>query len=86
HSMSDPHKYRTKEEVDEYKKRDPIEVVRGTILERKYATEKELDAIVEKINAQVEDSVKFAEESNFPDPKEAMKDIYVQQDYPFAID
>jgi pyruvate dehydrogenase E1 component alpha subunit len=38
------------------------------------------------VNAQVEDSVKFAEESNFPDPKEAMKDIYVQDDYPFAID
>ena len=86
HSMSDPQKYRTKEEVDEYKKRDPIEVVRTTILEKKFATEKELDAIVEKVNAQVEDSVKFAEESNFPDPKEAMKDIYVQQDYPFAID
>ena len=86
HSMSDPQKYRTKEEVDEYKKRDPIEVVRTSILEKKYATEKELDAIVEKVNAQVEDSVKFAEESSFPDPGEAMKDIYVQQDYPFAID
>lgn len=86
HSMSDPQKYRTKEEVDEYKRRDPVEVVRTTILERKFATEKELDAIVEKINAQVEDSVKFAEESNFPDPSEALKDIYVQEDYPFAKD
>jgi pyruvate dehydrogenase E1 component alpha subunit len=86
HSMSDPQKYRTKEEVDEYKRRDPIEVVRATILERKFASEQELDAIVEKVNAVVEDSVKFAEESNFPDPKEAMTDIYMQADYPFAKD
>lgn len=86
HSMSDPQKYRTKEEVDEYKRRDPIEVVRGVILERKYATEKELEAIVERVNAQVEDSVKFAEESNYPDPKEAMTDIYMQADYPFTTD
>ncbi len=86
HSMSDPQKYRTKEEVDEYKRRDPVEVVRATILERKFASEKELDAIVEKVNAEVEDSVKFAEESNFPDPKEAMTDIYVQSDYPYSVD
>jgi pyruvate dehydrogenase E1 component alpha subunit len=86
HSMSDPQKYRTKDEVDEYKKRDPIEVVRTSILEKKFATEKELEAIVERVNAQVEDSVKFAEESNFPDPKEALKDIYVQDDYPFTTD
>lgn len=86
HSMSDPQKYRTKEEVDEYKRRDPVEVVRATILERKFASEKELDAVVEKVNAVVEDSVKFAEESNFPDPKESMTDIYVQSDYPFSVD
>jgi len=45
-----------------------------------------LEAIMEKVNAIVEDSVKFAEESNFPDPKEAMTDIYMQADYPFAVD
>ena len=86
HSMSDPQKYRTKEEVDEYKKRDPIEVVRGVILERKFASEKDLESIENKVNAQVEDSVKFAEESNYPDPKEALTDIYTQPDYPFVTD
>lgn len=86
HSMSDPQKYRSKEEVEEYKQRDPIEQVRHTILDKKIATEKDLAAIEAKVNAQVEESVKFAEESNFPDPSEALKDIYAEPDYPFIMD
>jgi pyruvate dehydrogenase E1 component alpha subunit len=86
HSMSDPAKYRAKEEVEEYKQRDPIEVVKKVILERKYATEKELEAIDDEIHKVVEESVKFAEESKYPDPSEALKDIYTQQDYPYITD
>lgn len=86
HSMSDPQKYRSKEEVEEYKQRDPIEQVRDTILKRKIATEKDLEAIETKILAQVEESVKFAEESNYPDPSEALKDIYAEPNYPFIMD
>lgn len=86
HSMSDPQKYRSKEEVEEYKQRDPIEQVRKAILDKKIASEKELDAIEQKVNGQVEESVKFAEESKYPDPSESMKDIYMQDDYPFITD
>lgn len=86
HSMSDPAKYRSKEEVEEYKQRDPVEVVKKTILDKKMATEKEIEAIEQKVNAQVEESVKFAEESNYPDPGEALKDVYVQGDYPYITD
>jgi pyruvate dehydrogenase E1 component alpha subunit len=86
HSMSDPQKYRTKDEVEEYKQRDPVEVVRKTVLDKKMATEKEIEAIDKKITAQVEESVKFAEESNFPDAAEALTDIYYEQDYPFIVD
>lgn len=86
HSMSDPQKYRSKEEVEEYKHRDPIEQVRHSILDKKIATEKDLEAIEKKVLAQVEESVKFAEESNFPDPSEALKDIYAEPDYPFIMD
>jgi pyruvate dehydrogenase E1 component alpha subunit len=86
HSMSDPQKYRSKEEVEQYKQRDPVEAVRKTILEKKLATEKELEDIDNKIVQTVEESVKFAEESNFPDPSEALTDVYVQQDYPFVMD
>src|SRR5688572_14316231 len=81
HSMSDPQKYRSKEEVEQYKKRDPLEQVRMTILSKKIATEAELEAIDIKVNGQVEESVKFAEESKFPDPSEALKDIYAEPDY-----
>lgn len=86
HSMSDPAKYRSKEEVEEYKRRDPIEVVKDTILTRKMATQKDLDAIDEKIAGIVEESVRFAEESNYPDPSEAMHDVYAQKDYPYITD
>jgi pyruvate dehydrogenase E1 component alpha subunit len=85
HSMSDPQKYRTKEEVEEYKRQDPIEQVRESILTNKFATEKDLEAIDTKIMAQVEESVRFAEESNFPDPAEALTDVYEQKDYPFIF-
>ncbi|MEJ7647220.1 MAG: pyruvate dehydrogenase (acetyl-transferring) E1 component subunit alpha [Chryseolinea sp.] len=86
HSMSDPQKYRSKDEVEQYKQRDPIEVVRKSILEKKFASEQDLSAIDEKIVQQVEESVKFAEESNFPNPAEALTDVYVQKDYPFVTD
>ena len=86
HSMSDPAKYRTKEEVEEYKQRDPIEVVRKSILDKKLATSKDLEAIDQRILQQVEESVKFAEESEYPDASEALRDIYMQQDYPYITD
>lgn len=86
HSMSDPAKYRSKEEVKEYKDRDPIEYVRGKILDNKWATAEELKAIDDKIKQDVLGYVKFAEESPYPDPSEAYKDVYVQQDYPFITE
>jgi pyruvate dehydrogenase E1 component alpha subunit len=83
HSMSDPAKYRTKEELEEYKAKDPIEQVRAVLLSNKYATEAELEAIDKNIKEEVEASVKFAEESPYPSPEEAFKDVYVQEDYPY---
>jgi pyruvate dehydrogenase E1 component alpha subunit len=84
HSMSDPAKYRTKEEVEEYKTKDPIEQVRNTILKNKIASEEELKKIDTDIKEQVLGSVKFAEDSKFPDPSEALTDVYLQEDYPFV--
>ncbi len=86
HSMSDPAKYRTKEELEEYKSKDPIEQVRMTILEKGYATEADLEKISDKIKEQVAESVNFAEESPWPDASEAFIDVYVQEDYPFIND
>ncbi|WP_094122981.1 pyruvate dehydrogenase (acetyl-transferring) E1 component subunit alpha [Hymenobacter glacialis] len=86
HSMSDPAKYRTKEELEDYRHRDAIEGVRHTILTNKFATEADLEAIDEKIKAQVAESVEFAENSPYPTPDELYKDVYVQEDYPYIHD
>jgi pyruvate dehydrogenase E1 component alpha subunit len=86
HSVSDPQKYRTKDEVEEYKNQDPITKVANTILTNKYATEAELKAIDEKISAIVDASVKFAEDSPWPDDSEVLKDVYIAQSYPFIVD
>lgn len=86
HSVSDPQKYRTKDEVEEYKDQDPIIKVRKTILENNFATEAALQKIDEKINGIVEASVKFAEDSPWPDDNEVLKDVYIDQNYPFIVD
>ncbi len=84
HSMSDPAKYRTKEELEEYKQQDPIEQVKQTLLKNKWATEDSLKEMDTKIKERVVESVKFAEESPWPDPSEAYTDNYVESDYPFV--
>ncbi len=86
HSISDPQKYRTKEEVEEYKQRDPISLVKATILQNKFSTEADLEAIDKRVAEKVEASVKFAEESPWPDDSEVLKDIVMQPDYPFIMD
>src|SRR5690606_25144726 len=73
HSISDPQKYRTKEEVEEYKQRDPIQRILKTILTNKHATQEEIDAIDKRVNETVAESVKFAEESPWPDDSELLK-------------
>ena len=86
HSVSDPQKYRTKDEVEEYKNQDPITKVTHTILNNKYATEAELKAIDDKISGIIDGCVKFAEDSPWPHDSEVLKDVYIDQSYPFIVD
>jgi pyruvate dehydrogenase E1 component alpha subunit len=86
HSMSDPAKYRTKEEVEHYKSEDPIDTVLKTITQKKLATEKEIESINERVKNVVEEAVKFSEESPFPDAAAVYEDVYVEADYPFIKD
>lgn len=86
HSMSDPQKYRSKEEVEEYKRMDPIETTLETILKKKYATQADIDAINERIDKEIDDCVKFAEESPYPEDTALYEDIYAQPDYPFMME
>ena len=83
HSMSDPAKYRSKEELNSYKDRDPIADVLHTIQTNNYASEKELKVIEDKVKAIVEESVKFAEEGEFPTGDDIYDGVYEQNDYPF---
>lgn len=86
HSMSDPAKYRSKEEVEAYKAQDPIERVLDTLKKNKWITEKEIEKIEARVKASVDESVKFAEESPYPEADELYKDVYVQEDYPYIRD
>lgn len=83
HSVSDPAKYRTKEELQDYKDQDPIKIIEAKILKEKIATEAEIKAIKDKIKVEIDEAVKFAEESPLPDPAELYDDNYTQADYPF---
>ncbi len=86
HSISDPGKYRTKDELEKYKSQDPIQRVLATIKDNNFATDEEIQAIDQKINDIVEESVKFAEESAFPSESELLKDVYVDPNYEFIVD
>lgn len=86
HSVSDPAKYRTKEEVQSYQDRDPLKVTEDKILDNKIATEEEIQAIKDAVKIEVEAAVAFAEASEYPDPSELFTDNYVEPDYPFIRD
>ena len=83
HSMSDAQKYRTKDEVEEYRKIDPITQVKDIILEKGYATEEEIKVIDKRVKDRVAECEKFAEESPFPEKNVMYDAVYEQKDYPF---
>lgn len=86
HSMSDPQKYRTKEELEAYKSKDPITHVREKLIEEFKLSESDIEKMDELIEKEVQESVQFAEESPWPDNDELLKDVYIQEDYPFITD
>ena len=83
HSMSDAEPYRTKEEVALKKEEDPIVLVKKRILENKWATEEELEAIEEKSKMFVEECEAFAEESPYPSAEKVYEYVYSEPNYPF---
>jgi pyruvate dehydrogenase E1 component alpha subunit len=86
HSISDPQKYRSKEELEEYKAKDPIQILLKTIKDNNIVPDEEIQAINERVDKTVEESVKFAEESPWPSDDEVLKDVYVDKNYPFIVD
>ncbi len=77
HHMGDPGtSYRSKEEVEEWKQKDPIKRLRQQLIQNKMATEAELDKIEKSVLRELDEAVKFAQESPEPAPEEALEDIY----------
>ena len=77
HSMSDPAKYRTRQEVQKMREeRDAIEQVRSMLLFKKYASEEDLKAIDKDVKATVNASAEFAKESAEPPREELWTDVY----------
>ena len=77
HSMSDPAKYRTKKELELYKAKDPIEIVHKEILQKKIATEKELEKINKEIIKKIKNAADYALKSPFPNNEDLYTDVYV---------
>ena len=83
HSMSDAQKYRTKDEVKEYQKIDPITQVLDKIKENDWASEDEIKKIDKRVKDRVKECEQFADESDFPDKNIMYDVVYEQEDYPF---
>ena len=77
HSMSDPAKYRTKEELDNYKDTDPIEIVKSEMIKKKFASEKEIEKINKQTIEEIKEAAEFSLKSNYPKDSELFTDVYV---------
>ncbi len=84
HSMSDAQHYRTKDEVAEYKKIDPITQVLDVIKKEEYLSEDEIKQVEKDVKAKVAECEKFAEDSPFPDKSQLYDLVYEQENYPFV--
>ncbi len=83
HSVSDPGKYRTKEELNDYKEKDPVVLMEKKIVSNKLVTQKQMDKIKNDILEEMNEAYKFADESEFPLASELYDDNYIQENYPF---
>lgn len=83
HSMSDPAKYRTKEELQSFRDQDSIERLKTTLLKKKILTEADLKDIDNDIKQQVTEAMEFAEQSPFPELESIYDHVYAQSDYTF---
>jgi len=78
HFEGDSHLYRSQKEKDECRKRDPIPRFRKYLVEMKVLTDKEADKIHQEVQKEMDEAVKFALDSPFPDPKEVLTDVFAQ--------
>ncbi|MFZ0739827.1 MAG: thiamine pyrophosphate-dependent dehydrogenase E1 component subunit alpha [Candidatus Acidiferrales bacterium] len=78
HSEIDPAKYRTKEEVESWKRRDPVATFERSLLEKKVLTDAKKTEIMAAINREIDEAVEFAENSPYPDPSEISNFVWIE--------
>jgi pyruvate dehydrogenase E1 component alpha subunit len=79
HHEGDPNlglRYRTKEEIAGWRKRCPIELFKDKLIKEKMAKKKEIEEVEEDVERRVEEAFTYAMESPFPEPKEALEDLF----------
>ena len=80
HSMADPEEYRTKEEVEEWRRRDPIASFSKRLEDEQVVSKKDLERLEKEATEAVDEAVRFAEQSPFPDLDSLYDDVYVLGD------
>ncbi len=83
HSMSDPMKYRSEDELKEYQEKDPVERMKNYLLDNDLADEEKINKIRDEVEDEVMEAIDFAEESDFPETSDLYRDVFVEDDYPF---
>ena len=76
HSMSDPGNYRTRAEIEKYQERDPLKVFTATLREEKIISDSDFEAMEKRVQEEVEQALRFADESPLPEPDQLYTDIY----------
>jgi pyruvate dehydrogenase E1 component alpha subunit len=79
--MSDPGKYRTKEEVEQMMQFDPLHLFAKRLMEQERVTEPELSAMDKEVLEQIEECVRYTEQSPYPSPESLYEDVYVRSPY-----
>src|SRR5207244_150355 len=77
HSQADPEEYRTKEEVEEWRKRDPINTFKQRLADEGHISDDDFEKLDQKMTGIVDEAVEFADNSPFPDLDSLYDDIYV---------
>ncbi len=71
--------YRPDEELEEWKKRDPIDIHKERLLSQNIATQSEIDQVENEVKQQIEDAITFAKESPYPEPSELFEDLFADK-------
>jgi len=80
HSFSDQRAYRTREEERQWRERDPIETLKARLVREGIFTQEEVDAVIEKAKATIEEATRYGFDSPYPEPARVLDDVYVPRD------